>query len=35
MEGLPPVNIGALFHASHLGGAANGIWPIQYYPVWL
>ena len=35
MEGLPPVNIGALFMPP-IWGAANGIWlAILYYPVWL
>ena len=35
MEGLPPINIGALFMPP-IWGAANGIWlAILYYPVWL
>ena len=35
MEGLPPVNIGALFMPP-VWGAANGIWlAILYYPAWL
>lgn len=35
MEGLPPVNIGALFMPP-IWGAANGIWlAILYYPAWL
>lgn len=35
MEGLPPINIGALFMPP-IWGAANGIWlAIIYYPVWL
>ena len=35
MEGLPPINIGALF-MTPIWGAANGIWlAILYYPVWL
>lgn len=35
MEGLPPLNIGALFMPP-IWGAANGIWlAIIYYPVWL
>ena len=35
MEGLPPVNIGALFRPP-VWGAANGIWlAILYYPAWL
>ena len=35
MEGLPPINIGALFMPP-IWGAANGIWlAIHYYPVWL
>ncbi len=35
MEGLPPINIGALFMPP-IWGAAHGIWlAILYYPVWL
>ena len=35
MEGLPPVNIGALFMPP-VWGAANGIWlAIRYYPAWV
>lgn len=35
MEGLPSINIGALFMPP-IWGAANGIWlAILYYPVWL
>lgn len=35
MEGLPPINIAALFMPP-IWGPANGIWlTILYYPVWL
>lgn len=35
MEGLPPINIAALFMPP-IWGAANGFWlAIVYYPVWL
>ncbi len=35
MDGLPAINIGALFMPP-IWGAANGIWlAILYYPVWL
>ena len=35
MEGLPPINLGALFMPP-IWGPAHGIWiTILYYPIWL